>query len=53
MERQRLAECGSTIKRDCISSFYNGADPPKWPHQWDQLLDVVRSVVADERKRRD
>ena len=53
MEGQSLAECGTTIEPEGISSFYNRSDPPKWSHDGDELLDVVRSIVADEGEGRD
>lgn len=48
MEGQSFSECGTTIEPEGIRSFNNRADPPKWSHDWDELLDVVRGIVADE-----
>ena len=51
MERKSLSERGATVEPERISSLYNGPDPPKWPHDGDELLGIVRGVVADEGER--
>ena len=53
MERQGLPERGSTVDAERIRGLYDRADPSEWPHDGDELLDVVRGVVADEGERGD
>ena len=51
MERESLSEGGSTVDPKRVSGLYDRTDSSKWPHDGDELLDVVCGVIADKGER--